>query len=248
MPAMIGPVGIYDQKLRHGGISFFFFGKIFMYMQDIRLAHGKSHLFSILFKPGLIHFDKSLYLGHIIGQSGFHLEGKGLFVIRLPGIHRVYAVFDDLAKLLFCYISVKGIDPGELDNGLCFGLYYPYALGGRIRPLVILAGKILGCEHLGIISCRQFLMPVVIQRRLGKNRRYDHFICILVYSLDVIPVNEPQRGKPFHMEILLQIFHEGLCFCVESGFFLHIDPSYHLSSFLYKCSAFSGFSPVFGPY
>ena len=139
--AVVGPVGVDHPDLGNGGVPVLA-AEIFLAESDVIQVHGKAVFGNEVrqFLPG--KSGKALQGGNGSGNGILGSQCLRLFQRGLPGLHRVNDIFLYRGQFPVRDVAVQGVHLGGAHRGpLSLGEDLD-ALGGRVRPLVKLAGQV----------------------------------------------------------------------------------------------------------
>ena len=224
MPAVIRPVGVDDLELGLEGIPAQPL-EVVPHKAEVLHAHGKA-------LRGVPNGD--LLVGHPakaldhrdVGPLARGIgQGLRLFQRGLPALHGVdQVVFDPLE--LGVGDALQLVQGGAAHQGPRLEGQQLHALGGRIRPLVVLAGQVLHRQQM-FGPEGQFFKDLI-----GRRLRKDHGPgCLEVGRLDVLHIVAQQLAHLFgpDAEHGGQIGPDLLRGHVKAGLFLHINSINHVN-------------------
>ncbi len=146
MAAVVAPIGIQHPDFRDGGVPLFA-PEIFLAEGDVVRIHGQAILSDETLQAGAVQGRKAGQGGYLGRDGVLRFQGFGLFKGRLPGFHGVDHILLDLQNLRVRQLAVQGVELRAADQR-AFALADDLdALGGRIGPLVKLAGQVFDREH-----------------------------------------------------------------------------------------------------
>ena len=205
MAAVVGPVGVDDLQLSQAGIPLLLVSEIVPAKGEIRRRHGKPHGLPVRGDFLLRHGGEAGYPRHVGGHVGGDIQGLGLVQGGDAGLHRVDEIGLHPSEFLVGQRPLQAYHPGGKHPGpLPLGEQLD-ALGGGIRPLVVLAGEVFHGEHPPSLGHGEFLVVHIVGVGLGEDDapRPDEFLRRKAF--DVIADQQPQAGQLGQPQIIPQI-------------------------------------------
>ena len=140
--AVVRPIGVDHPQLGDGGVPVLGAEVIPAETQVIQV-HGQAVVGHHGGQAVLVQLPEAVEGGHRLGDSVVHGQGVERLQRGLPRLHGVDEVLLDGSHLFRRQLPGEVVDPGGADQGaLPLGEDLD-ALGGRIRPLIKLAGEVL---------------------------------------------------------------------------------------------------------
>ena len=147
MAAMIRPIGVDHPQFCDGRVTVFLIPEIVPAEFQVGQCHGKAHAVIIFFHLVFVPGNKARYPGHVGGHVGLHIQRFRFLQGSDPGFHRVDQIMLDPGKFLVRDGTLESHYPGGEHLGALSLGQQLYALGRRVRPLVVLAGQIFHGKH-----------------------------------------------------------------------------------------------------
>ena len=167
--AVVAPVGVDHPQLGDGGVTVFLVPEVIPAELQVGQGHGKAHGVEIRLHLLLAPAGEPGDPGHVGGNVGFHLQAFRLLHGGFPALHRVDEVVLDLVKLFGGHAAQKADDfGGGHSRALPLGQQL-HTLGGRVGPLVVLAGQVFHGEHLVFLRQAEVLSVHSVHIGLGQN-------------------------------------------------------------------------------
>ena len=235
MAAVIGPVGVQNTDLRHGGIPVLFFPVIRLNMKKVLKGHGQVQAVIKGFERALLHGGKARKCLYILRNRKFHRQGLRLFLSCLPAVHGIDAEALDGRFLLRCQRCGDHVGGSRADHRLLLCPQKLHALFRRVRPLVKLPRQILhGKYHIPRIL-GELLFIYQIHRRLGKDGSQGLAVGLLGQIFHIVADQHPHALHMADSQVLLQLLFQLPGLHGKLRLLLHKDSSYtHLTSSWYS--------------
>ena len=201
--AVVAPIGVDDPQLGDGGVPVLLIPEVVPAELQVREGHGKAHGVEVLLHLGPVPAGKAGDTGHVRGNLSLQLQAFRLFLRGFPAFHRVDEIPFDLLKLLVRNPALQANDlGGEHGGALPLGQQL-HALGGRVRPLVILAGKVLHGEHL-VFRRKPELLPIDrVHGGLGEDGAGRSGELLPAEARDIVPVEDTHLLQPLNAQVAL---------------------------------------------
>ena len=205
MAAVVGPIGVDHTQLGDSRVAPLLVPEIPLAEQEILRRHGEAHALPISLHLFRLHGDKSSHPRHIGGTGGGHIQGLGLVKGGQPGFHRIDQILLDPLHIRRRQLPFQADHPGGEHPGP-----FPLGeelntLGGRIRPLVVLAGQILHGENLPTRLEGQGLVIYHIGVWFGKDGPPRPREFAGGEPLNIVSVEDAQGAQLGHPQVIPQI-------------------------------------------
>ena len=222
--AVIGPIGIQNTDLRHGGVSLLLIVKVLLNVFEILKGHCQRKRIVQLLKLCLFHGDKAIKHGNICGFIKLCDQGIGLLAANLPGIHGVDTVCLDSGKFFVSNITQNHIGDSGANHRLFILFQESHALYCRVCSLIELTGQELYGKHSCILRNLNLLRIQIIHRGFGKYSSaglFKHFIG------DILHIIADEFSDSLHLntEVVFDLLVKLSRFYRKGLLLFHIDTS-----------------------
>ena len=230
--AVVGPVGVDHPDLGDGGVPLLG-AEVVLAELDVAVVHGQALFGDESLQPRLVQLVEAGEGGHRPGHGVGHLEGGAGLEGSLPCLHRVDDILFDLLHLGVGQRALQQVDLGRTDQRPLALADELDALGGRVGPLVELAGQVLHRKGQALVG-RQFAAGVV-HRRLAEHGAGALAEQLFRDSLHVVAVQQAEAGQAADAQQGGQLVLQLAGLAVEARLLFHIDSVYHrLISLLFQ--------------
>ena len=225
---MVGPIGIDQLEFSEGWAAALPFEVVLTEFQVVEVHReavaGKHSLECIL-----VHLQKALEHRDVRRGGIVSFEGGGQLQRGLAALDGVDEIAADLLPLGIGQPPFKEIDPRAADEGaLLLGLELD-ALGGRIGPLIVLAGQIFDGKEEAVRFGKP--VPGEVHLRLAEDGHPGRGEVLRGNPLGIVAVEDPKAGQRLEAERRTQIREDAVGLHRVGALFLNENTIYrHLHS------------------
>ena len=234
--AVVGPVGVDDLQLGHGGVTVLGAEVVTAEAQVVQV-HGQTIVCHHGCQTILVQVTEALQGGHGLGDLIGHHQGLEGLQGGLAGFHGVNEVLLDGCHFVAGQVANQLIDTGGADQRTVALGQDLDALGGGVCTLVELTGQVLHSKD--DAALRQGVGDQV-QLGLGQDGLDAVIEQLRGDVFHIIPVEQPQALQGFDPEEGADIAQEGVSLGGQAGALFYIYPIYHVyftSSFARRARA-----------
>ena len=228
MAAVVAPVCVNHTQFCHRGIALFFVTEIVPAEQQIVKTHGKAHGTEVSFHFFVIPLGKARSPSHIGRHICFHIQGFRFLHAGHAGFHGVNQIRFDFFHFGIGQIALYRNHAGRGYPGTFTLGEQLYALGRRVRPLVILAGQIFHGKHAVPVRELHVFGVHIVHIRFTQNGAAGFFKLFFIQAFHIVAIKKAHIRNSCQSQIVSEIRHHMFGFHCETGLLFHKYSDNHI--------------------